>query len=272
VYQISSVVDTMLASTLEQGAVAILGYAQLLAMLPVSLFGVSVAAAALPELARDVATADVAVLRERLADGARRVAYFAIPAAAALAALSTEVLGALFQTGRFGPSETVIAASVLAAYAIAIPAQASVKLFASGHYAFGDTRTPVAIAAASVAASAGSAFLLMQRLGPAGIGLGAAVGGWLNVVLNAGMLSRRTGRILDGPHRRHIAAGAVAIVPATLIALGISRLAGDLPRVVAGVAALGGFGLAYGVTTLTFRHPEAVRIAERVRSNLPRRS
>ncbi|MFQ6047545.1 MAG: lipid II flippase MurJ, partial [Gemmatimonadales bacterium] len=46
VYQISSIIDTQLASLLPQGAVAIIGYAQLVAILPVSLFGVSVAAVA----------------------------------------------------------------------------------------------------------------------------------------------------------------------------------------------------------------------------------
>ncbi|MGW8177432.1 MAG: lipid II flippase MurJ, partial [bacterium] len=75
------------------------------------------------------------MLRERVASGTRRIAYFVLPSAAAFAALAPEILGALFQTGAFGADETALAAGVLAAYAIGIPAQASVKLFASGHYA-----------------------------------------------------------------------------------------------------------------------------------------
>jgi len=47
VVQISSVIDTQLGSLLGPAAVSILSYAQLIALLPISLFGVSVAAAAL---------------------------------------------------------------------------------------------------------------------------------------------------------------------------------------------------------------------------------
>src|SRR5690606_38344208 len=52
VVQISGWVDLILASLLADGAVAALGYASTLYALPVSLFGMSVAAAELPELSR----------------------------------------------------------------------------------------------------------------------------------------------------------------------------------------------------------------------------
>ncbi|HVM15150.1 MAG TPA: lipid II flippase MurJ, partial [Egibacteraceae bacterium] len=50
VVQLSAYVDTLLASFLVAGALAALGYAQMLYLLPISLFGMSVAAAELPEL------------------------------------------------------------------------------------------------------------------------------------------------------------------------------------------------------------------------------
>src|SRR5690606_12169467 len=53
VVQLSSYVDMVLASLLAIGAVAHLRYAQTLYVLPISLFGMSVAAAELPELARE---------------------------------------------------------------------------------------------------------------------------------------------------------------------------------------------------------------------------
>ena len=52
VTQVSGYVDTLLASLISATAVASLGYAQLLATLPVSLFGMAVSAA---ETARDTA-------------------------------------------------------------------------------------------------------------------------------------------------------------------------------------------------------------------------
>lgn len=256
-YQISSIVDTQLASLLQQGAVAILGYAQLVAILPVSLFGISVAAVALPQLSRDVVTDDTRLLKSRLAVGTRRIAYFVLPAAVALGALSPQVIGALFQTGAFGATQTAIAAGALSAYAIGIPAQASLKLFASGHYARGDTKTPVRIGILSVVVSAVSAYLLMQRFGPPGIALGAAIAAWVNSSLNFGTLSRRVGRILDAPGRKAIAVSVVSTVPAALAGVGAAHALAARPLWLSAVAALAAFSAVYGVLTLLLRHPEA---------------
>ncbi len=255
-YQISSVIDTQLASWLSTGAVAILGYAQLVALLPVSLFGVSVAAVALPEMSRDVAAAEPAVLRAKLAAATRRVAYFTVPAAVAFATLSSEIIGGLFQTGAFGPTQTALAGGVLAAYAIGIPAQSCIKLFASGHYAFGDTKTPVRIAFVQVAVSAVSAFLLMQRLGPAGIALGAAIGAYLNLGLNFVTLTRKVGRILARAEHRAVALSVAAGVPAAFVAAAIAGRLDAGPPWVAACAGLAGFGLVYGVLTVVFGHPD----------------
>jgi putative peptidoglycan lipid II flippase len=243
--------------------VAILGYAQLVALLPVSLFGVSVAAVALPELSRNVAGNDVEELRSRLALGLRRVAFFVLPSAAALAALPSEILGALFQTGAFGATQTAIAAGVLAAYAIGIPAQATVKLFASGHYAFGDTRTPVRIAVVSVVVSAGSAYLLMQRFGPAGIALGAAIAAYLNASLNLATLVRRVGSITGGVMQRWLAVAAGSVVPATIAGVAASR-AVDGRVGLAAVLSLSAFGLVYGGCTVLLDHPDAKGLLARV--------
>ncbi len=259
-YQVSSIVDTQLASLLELGAVAVLGYAQLVAILPVSLFGISVAAVALPQLARDAVGDSQQMLRTRLGAGLRRIAFFVLPAAVAFAALAPEIIGALFQTGRFGAAATIVTAGVLAAYSIGIPAQATVKLPASGHYALGDTKTPVRIAVLSVIVSAVSAFLLMRRFGPAGIALGASISAYLNMSLNFGTLSAKVGRILEGPERRAIALAAAATVPAAFTGAGIAAALEDGPVWLAAVLALAGFGAAYGVVTLLLGHPEAVKL------------
>ena len=70
VVQISAYVDTVLASLLPTGAVAGLSYAQVIYTLPVSLFGMAVSAAELPEMsavARDHDDAVAAHLQKRLA-------------------------------------------------------------------------------------------------------------------------------------------------------------------------------------------------------------
>jgi putative peptidoglycan lipid II flippase len=261
VYQVSSIVETQLASLLEQGAVAILGYAQLVANVPVALFGISVAAAALPELSRDAVGPGLDTLRRRVAEAARRIAFFIVPSAFGCAALATPIIAALFQTGAFGPDETALAAGVLAAFAIGLPAQASVRLLASGHYALGDTKTPVKIAAVSVVISAGMAFLLMRRFGVAGIALGTSIAAYVNMSLNSWQLARRLGGILVAPDKRAIGVAALGAAAATLAGVAVASALTPYGIWLTAGAALGSFVGVYAGVTLLLGHPDARRLA-----------
>ena len=263
VLQISSIVETQLASLLGADAVAVLGYAQLLALLPISLFGVSVAAAALPELSRDAAVADPDVLRGRLADGARRVTFFVIPSAFGLAALGGPIVATLFETGAFGPDDTALVAGVLAAYAVGLLAQACVKLFASGFYALGDTRTPVRYAVIGVALSAALAALFMQRWGPAGIALGAALAAYVNVGLLVTALGRRVGPLIGPAERRALLVTVGGALAGTVTGMGLLQALAGVPAWALTVTAVGGFGLVYLGVTAALRHPDAVRLLRR---------
>ncbi len=264
VAQISSIVDTQLGSLLGTGAVATLGYAQLVAVLPVSLFGVSVAAAALPELSRDAAGRGNDRLKRRIAEGARRVVFFVVPSAFAFAALGVPIVGLLFQTGQFGAEDTRVVAGVLAAYAAGLPAQASVKLLASGFYAMGDTRSPVKAAAISMILSAALAALLMFRFGAAGIALGASIAAYVNVFLHFRGLTARLGSLLSQGTLRTsgIVFGGSAV--ATGAGVGLTMLLGSQALWLTAVAALTGFGLVYGASTALMGHPDAKALMQRL--------
>src|SRR2546430_15187363 len=119
VAQVSGLIDTIFGSFTGPGGVSALGYAQLIQVLPISLFGVSVTAVALPELSRDAMVTTGRgpneQLRARIAVGFRRIVFFVVPSSIACIALSREIVGALYQTGRFTADATVLVANVLAA-------------------------------------------------------------------------------------------------------------------------------------------------------------
>ena len=260
VAQLSGLVDTFLGSFTGEGGLASLGYAQLVQVLPISLFGVAVTAVALPDLARD-AISETAneQLRARIATGFRRIAYFVLPAAFAFAAFGPQIVGALFQTGRFDADDTMLVGGVLAAYGIGLLGQSTVKLFASGFYAMRDTRTPVRIAIASLVISGVLSWLFMRRLGPAGIALGSSIGGTFNTVLHLYDLDKRIGTILQTADWRIVGLVVVAALIAVLLGSGMDYLAVGWRPIPRAIAVLGIFGVAYGALTLAFRHPDAER-------------
>jgi putative peptidoglycan lipid II flippase len=269
VAQISSLVDTQLASLLPTGAVASLGYAQLLTNLPIALFGVSVAASSLPELSRDAASeAGREALRARLAEGFGRIVFFVLPFAVAFATLGEPVVRVLYQTGSFGQRDTRLVTGVLAAYSLGLVGWSTVKLFASGFYALRDTRTPVITAASSVVVAVILSYILMRRIGPAGIGLGASIGALYNTTMHLVHLQRRIGRVLLPGDWRAAGVVAVASIGAAAVGLAVRVLAGPAGALGTAAAAWAAFGALYAVLTHAMRHPETAVLLAAARRRL----
>lgn len=230
VVNLSGWVDLVLAAQLAHGAVALLGYAQTFYVLPISLFGMSVAASELPELSRIRGEAHQ-ILAARVASALRRVSYFLIPSALAYLALGDVVVAALYQTGAFGPSQSLATWAVLASYALGLVASANSRVLSSAFYALHDTRTPARIAYLRVGVSAASGIALMfpldafgfagLRLGAAGLALGASVGAWLEFALLRRALGRAVGRHGPGvgPITRMTLAGTLAAASGVAIQL-----------------------------------------------------
>jgi putative peptidoglycan lipid II flippase len=184
VVQLSSFVDLQIASFLPNGAVSNISYANTIVLLPVALFGVSVAASSLPEFSRE--SVAFAALLERLRGGWQRILFYIVPSAVACIAYGDLLVGLVYRSGKFGASQQQAVHAVLAAFAVGLISFGSVKLMASAYYAMQDYRTPLKASLASLFASAiiSVAFAWPLRhsvYGAAAIALGTAVGSYVNL-------------------------------------------------------------------------------------------
>ncbi|MCL4837207.1 MAG: murein biosynthesis integral membrane protein MurJ [Thermoanaerobaculia bacterium] len=205
VVQLSSWLDLILASLLLPGALSALGPAQMLYLLPVSLFGVSAAAAALPEMATAGSGGGPDGPAPHLDRALAGVAFFALPATAVLLAFSPLVVGAFFRSGRFGEAETRQVAAILLVLAVGLPAATLSRSLQNAFYALRETRWPARVAVFRVVAGTAVAIPLMfwldrfpvpgaesaaHRLGAAGLAAGAALGAWVELAALSGRLRR----------------------------------------------------------------------------------
>ena len=203
VVQISAYVDSLLASLLPTGAVTGLANAQLLYTLPVSLFGMSVSAAELPAMSGAVGPDAQDVLRDRLNNGLRQIAFFVVPSAMAFLALGDVIAAALLQTGRFRHEDAVFVWGILAGSAVGLLASTLGRLYSSTYYALRDTRTPLRYALIRVVLTTVLGYLCAIILPPvlgvaplwgtAGLTASAGVSGWLEFVLLRHTLNKRLG-------------------------------------------------------------------------------
>jgi putative peptidoglycan lipid II flippase len=267
VVQVSAFVDSLLASLLGTGAVAALVCAQNLYILPVSLFGMSVSAAELPDFSSALGEADEvnAYLRNRLNAGLRQIAFFVIPSAMAFLTLGDVIAGAIYQTGQFGRNESVYVWAILAGSAIGLLATTLGRLYASMYYSLKDTRTPLRYAIVRVCLTAGLGYLsaiplpplvgLNPRWGVVGLTASAGLCGWLELALLRNSMKGRigeTGLSAGFVLKLWVSAGAAAAA-----GWGGKLMMNQSHPIVLAIVSLGMYGIAYfGVATL-FRIPEA---------------
>jgi putative peptidoglycan lipid II flippase len=259
VVQVSAYVDTILVSLLGAGAMATLGYAQAIAMLPVSLFGMSIAASELPTMSGATGEGEAlhAALRARLASGLRRIAYFVIPSAVAFVGIGGALAGALYVGGAFGAEDARWVWVALAGAGVGLLAGTMGRLYASASFALRDTRTPFRYAAARVAVGGALGATLALTLPGAlgvdprwGIGIVTAASGvaaWLECALLRRHIHRRIGPVeLPITLQLRLWVGAVAALGAALIA---QQAADGQHPVLVGVVVGGAYGATYLVAT-----------------------
>lgn len=281
VVQISAYIDIALASFLAVGSPGILTAATTLYLLPISLFGMSVAASELPDLSRQRLEGEEK-LRERVRGGLRHMAVFVVPSVIGYLALGDLIVSALFQHGKFTTTDTFLTFVVLASFALGLQASTSTRLLSSTFYALKDTRRPAIFAIVRVAITGGLGYALMipferyfqlrgHPLGMVGLSLAAAVGAWVEWGLLWRGLKRRIGDFSPGMGMMMRLYGAALIAAAIARALHVV-----IPHVATGVAhaslielgrnglVIAIFGAVYFLAASMLGIPEAQSVVRRV--------
>jgi putative peptidoglycan lipid II flippase len=281
VVQVSAYIDALLASLLPTGAVTGLSNAQLSYTLPVSLFGMSVAAAELPAMAGDASLegAGGEALRRRLDVGLRRIAFFVVPSAMAFLALGDVIAAALLQTGRFEHEDAVYVWAILAGSAVGLLASTLGRLYASTYYALRDTRTPLRYAVVRVALTTVLGYLCAIPLpywlgiapswGAAGLTASAGAAGWVEMLLLRRSLNRRLGP--TGLSSSYVAMLWASAASGAAVAWGVKITLPALHPVFVAAAILGAYGLVFFGAALALGIPEAGQLRSRLTAGLSRK-
>jgi putative peptidoglycan lipid II flippase len=274
VVQISAFVDAILASFLPEGSVVLLTYAQSLYTLPVSLFGMSVSAAELPAMSRAVGSeAQVAdVLRKRLDDGLRRIAFYIVPSSMAFLAFGDVIAAVLYQSGEFKHDATILVWAILAGSTVGLLASTLGRLYSSTYYALHDTKTPLRFAIVRVTLTTILGYLCalpLPRLlgidpkwGVAGLTASAGIAGWIEFALLRRSLNRRIGR--TGLAASYIVKLWLAAVVGAAIGLVLKFFFGHLRPVPVGIIVLGGYGVPYFLITYALNINESRIVIHRI--------
>ena len=195
--QINLLVNTILATGQGTGAVSWLSYAFRLMYLPIGLFGVSIATAALPDLSRLAARPELTDMRRTVSSSLRLMLMLNVPAAVGLIALATPIVRLIFERGSFSPADTAATAAALMFYAPGLLGYSAVKIVVPSFYALRDSRTPALVSVVSVVLNVILNLTLVRFIGYRGLALGTATAAIVNALVLAHLLSRRLGGLED---------------------------------------------------------------------------
>ncbi|WP_135607020.1 murein biosynthesis integral membrane protein MurJ [Solemya velesiana gill symbiont] len=183
VTQLNLLIDTLIASFLQEGSISWLYYSDRLVELPVGVLGVALATVILPSLSEKHASESREGFSNTIDWALRWALLLGLPAAVGLLLLSGPMIATLFQSDVFDARDVAMSQRSLMAYSLGLVSFILIKIFAPGFYARQDTKTPVKIAVIAMVTNMVLNIILVFPLAHAGLALATALSASLNAFL-----------------------------------------------------------------------------------------
>jgi putative peptidoglycan lipid II flippase len=274
VVQLNFWVNIQLASQMEEGSVASLGFAFSLMIMAQAAIAQSVAIAAMPTFSAQHALGKQDEMRASLAASLRGVLLLALPATVGLIILREPLISFLYQRGKFDAQDVQLAAWALLWYAAGLVGHSVMEILTRAFYAQHDTRTPVMIGVIAMGLNVVFSFMfarLFSQIGwmPHG---GLALANSLATALEATALFIFMRQRLNGLEGSFIARGFAACTLASL-AMGIGlwfwlQATESLARWVVTLGGVATGGVIYAMSVMLLRVPEIQMVISSIKRRL----
>jgi len=201
-------------SLVSDGGVSWLTFGRQTMLVPVGVIAQAAGVATYPFLARLVAEGKHREMAHAVGRALRYIIVFSLIATAALMALSTPAVRALYERGSFDTFDTTATAGTVVFFAIGIPMWGVQQILARGFYAREEMWAPVAIGTISTAVALPVYWALQRTMGVDGLALAST----LAISIYTGVLAvvwyRRTG----WEHARPLAVTTAKALPMAVLA------------------------------------------------------
>ncbi len=195
--QINVVVDRAIASTLIDGSISALYYANRLVQFPLGAFGIAISIAIFPTLSKYAAKNNIAELKKSLLFGLRMLIFITVPSAVGLMVLKGPLIRLIYEHGIFSGIATTMTANALLYYSIGLFAYASIRLITMAFYALKDTKTPVKIGIYIVFLNITLDLILVRYLAHSGLALATSLAAIINMIILLIFLQNKIGNVIS---------------------------------------------------------------------------
>lgn len=209
---------------LDKGAMTTINYAQRLYQFPLGVFGIAVATAIFPLLARLAGDADA--FSDTVRRGVRLVLFIGVPASVGLMLVREPLARVILEGRAFQAEDTSRVARVLLGYAPAVWAYSMTHVLTRAFFALDDSKTPVKVAMGMVSLNLLlNVTLIWTPLREAGLAWSTSICAAIQGVVLLGLLRRRGVVAVDRDTLRTLVRIVIAtglMVGAVLVARGMA--------------------------------------------------
>ena len=193
VNQINTMVDRTLASTLVEGSISALNYANKLNGFVMALFITSVSAVIYPMLSKLSSEDNKEQFISSVVKSINSVILLVIPISIGAIVLSTPIVKLLFQRGEFDARATSMTAIALIMYSVGMVAFGLRDILGKVFYALQDTKTPMINGAIAMIMNIVLNVILVRYLQLAGLALATSISAIVCIFLLFGSLKKKIG-------------------------------------------------------------------------------
>ncbi|MBU1071168.1 murein biosynthesis integral membrane protein MurJ [Patescibacteria group bacterium] len=193
--QIERWVAVNLTSLLSAGSLAIFSFARQLYVLPITLFGVSLAQASFPILSANASSKNKPQFVSILSQSTLQIFFFALPASVLILVLRIPLVRLVFGASSFPWQATLLTAKALALLALSIAPQAANHLLTRAFHAKKNTRTPLTISLITITFFCLTAYVSTRQLnlGVLGITSSLSLSNFLNFLILLVLINKKIG-------------------------------------------------------------------------------
>ena len=193
IIQINALIDRSLGSTLVEGSVSALNYANRVFGVVTSVFVVSLITAVFPQLSRQNAQHNMRSIKRTTRTGMGMVTLIVLPMSAALIFFAEPIIRILFERGAFGADAVRLTAESLTFYSIGLIFYSYRDVLSNVFYSMQDTKIPTFNSILAVLLNIGLNYALIGPLAHKGLALATSLSSVITVIMLMISLRRKIG-------------------------------------------------------------------------------
>ncbi len=218
-----SLVNTRLASGAD-GIVSVLNCSNRLYLVMTGVFSFVVTNLIFPRLSRTNAQERTDESRELVVGSLKAITLVIVPVMVSFILLSKDVIGIIYEHGKFTHDKTLITAATLSCYSVGMIGLAYNEIMSKTFFSMKNSKTPMISALVSMLANIVMAYLFYDKIGVYGLALATAGGSTVNALLNFVAYRKKQGRLFAKEDLADIIKTFISGAVMAVVVIVVSRL------------------------------------------------